>query len=936
MNWEVIAYGSGDMLRMIFTAIASIFGNADYKAAMQTAGMLGFVTVLFKAAFDRNVFNNFRWLIGTIVLVMVALVPKTTVIVNDRITPANSAVVNNVPIGLAATASFFSFTGDWLARSFETVFSMPSEVKYTTNGLLFPHKLYEATRKMSFPDDRTNNNFSEFFSSCVVVDGIGHNRFTWREVMESTDLKDFFGTRVAVNAARFKYTDGAGSESILPCRSGFKNTLGPDMDNLYTNVIRYGVQGDLISRFGGVDNAAARMTANMQNTISFLTGVSASPQKYVIQQAIANATALGTFKMAEQTNATETSQYLISGAELHRLTTYQALGDISSEKLPLLRIIFEAIIYAIFPIVVLMAIVIPGKVPMAYITALVWINLWAPMYAILHFIMSYYSQVTMTELAALYGNGFSVLANSEMVKFNSDVVATTGYLATALPMLAWMLVSKSGAMAASLAGRVMQGYDQSVEKGANEVVSGEGQRLGTKWEQTGSGGIQNSSIMDSGSRQTNTADGNSLLSQTTSSLLVSPEVSETAVRSKQQTVESATKTQEQERAQLAESNSALLSNSGAVMQQLSKEQGVNKNFKEAETAQQQRSHAAMEQAMDNYQKMTGVTLTDQAKLAVYAGAEGPGVDVSLFGFKLVETSAGIRFDGSKSETGSDDYKMAQGFTSSKQYSDVISSIGAATREMATSFGLKENNGSVDQLNASLSEQQNAQREHSMAVSQERIARESLNATEELRVALSVDGGQTLVNALLASNDNNIGRVDALLRDAARGSEEAMKNIEFVLIDADQQYGLSNDPNFKEVQRALLGEGNAGVNSTYESGGAEVNSQGAEWRSEVDGKAQVTKRQVESATDVGMASQQQAMNDPGSVITQNGTVDRLQGLKTDVVQKGGGTVDRVEDANYWHSIMLPFAATVFEHDKRNEDEDVLRDHAQERARKRNGE
>ena len=52
MNWEVIAYGSGDMLRMIFTAIASIFGNSDYKAAMQTAGMLGFVTVLFKAAFD--------------------------------------------------------------------------------------------------------------------------------------------------------------------------------------------------------------------------------------------------------------------------------------------------------------------------------------------------------------------------------------------------------------------------------------------------------------------------------------------------------------------------------------------------------------------------------------------------------------------------------------------------------------------------------------------------------------------------------------------------------------------------------------------------------------------------------------------------------------------------------------------------------------------
>src|SRR5690554_5259206 len=554
MNWEVIAYGSGDMLRMIFTAIASIFGNADYKAAMQTAGMLGFVTVLFKAAFDRNVFNNFRWFIGTIVLIMVVLVPKTTVIVNDRITPANSAVVNNVPIGLAATASFFSFTGDWLARSFETVFSMPNEVKYTTTGLLFPHKLYEATRKLSFPDDRTTNNFTEFFASCVVVDGIGHNRFTWREVMESANLMNFFDTRVAANAASFKYTASSGAESILPCRSGFTNTLKPDMLALYTNVIKYGVQGDLISRFDSAADAATRMQTDMQNAMNFMTGVSISPQQFVTQQAIINAMATGTHKLSQQTNASEFNQYIVSGAELHRLTTYQALGDIASEKLPLLRTIFEAIIYAIFPIIVLMAIVLPAKVPLAYITALVWVNLWAPMYAILHFIMSYYSQASMTELAALYGNGFSVFPNAEMAKFNSDVVATTGYLATALPMLAWMLVSKSGAMAASFAGRVMQGYDQSVEKGANEAVDGQGQRMGTKWEQTGSGGIQNSNLMDSGSRQTSTVDGNTILSQTSSQLMVTPQITEQTVQAKQQALDTATEMRESTAARLGESN----------------------------------------------------------------------------------------------------------------------------------------------------------------------------------------------------------------------------------------------------------------------------------------------------------------------------------------------------------------------------------------------
>src|SRR5690606_701997 len=168
------------------------------------------------------------------------------------------------------------------------------------------------------------------------------------------------------------------------------------------------------------------------------------------------------------------------------------------------------------------------------------------------------------------------------------------------------------------------GYDQSVEKGANEAVDGQGQRMGTKWEQTGSGNIQNSNLMDSGSRQTTTADGNTLLAQTTSQLMVNPQITEQAVQSKQQAVDNAVSVQQTERAQLAESNTAVLSNAGSVMQQLSREQGANNNFKQSETAQQQQNYTAMEQAIEDYQKSTGVTLTDQARATIYAQAEASG------------------------------------------------------------------------------------------------------------------------------------------------------------------------------------------------------------------------------------------------------------------------------------------------------------------------
>jgi len=592
-----------------------------------------------------------------------------------------------------------------------------------------------------------------------------------------------------------------------------------------------------------------------------------------------------------------------------------------------------------------MAIVIPAKVPMAYITALVWINLWAPMYAILHFIMSYYSQSTMTEIAALYGNGFSVLANAEMAKFNSDVVATTGYLATALPMLAWMLVSKSGAMAASFAGRVMQGYDQSVEKGANEAVDGQGQRMGTKWEQTGSGGIQNSNLMDSGSRQTSTVDGNTILSQTSSQLMVTPQITEQTVQAKQQALDTATEMRESTAARLGESNTSVLSNSGSVLQQLSQQQGANNNFKQSETAQQQQNFTALKGAVDEWAKTNGVEMSDQAKAAMYGAIEGKitaevGTPLKgIFGSGAstsITTRAGGNIEGSTSETERDAYNMAEKFMNSEQFSSVTASIGAGVREMAAQFGVSENNSAVDQLSTSLSRQQAAQSEYSQAASQVQSARESLSATEALSSVLSGDGSQTLVQALLKSNNGDVGRVDSLLREAAGGSSEAMQSIKFALVDADERFGMGADPQFEQVQQALLNDGRNSVASTFSSGTSGVNSQGEQWRSGVDGQATVTQEQVQSATTAALEVQQAAMNDPSSVITQNGNTERLQRLEGQVDGKGESTQEKVEAVAYINEASpTPFAAMWFNEGQRDQMEGDLKENIQERTRRRSG-
>ena len=372
-----------------------------------------------------------------------------------------------------------------------------------------------------------------------------------------------------------------------------------------------------------------------------------------------------------------------------------------------------------------MAIVIPNKVPIAYITALVWINLWAPMYAILHFVMSYYSQNVLPEYSVLYGNGFSVLSHNAMSKVNADIVATTGYIATSLPMLAWMLVSRSGAMAASFAGRIMQGYDNSVDKGANEAVSGQGQRMGTKWEQTGSGGIQNTTLMDSGSLSTAHADGRYTMQQATSNLVVDAKTTESSVQAKQQAVDNAVSVQQTERAQLAESNTAVLANSGSVLKQLSQEQGTNESFKQSETVQQQENFTALKSAIDDWSKSNGIEMSDQLSASITGSVQGMisaqvGTPLQkIFGSGAstsITTSLGGKIEGNTSSNEKDAYKMAEKFTESEAFSNIVSTIGAGVREMATTYGIKGNEASVDQLNTSLTQQETAQNEYSEAVS----------------------------------------------------------------------------------------------------------------------------------------------------------------------------------------------------------------------------
>lgn len=793
MNWEVIAYGSGDFLRMVFTAVAAIFGNANYIAAVQTAFFLGFLTLFIKGAINQDVMSGVKWFIMALVLNLALLVPKTTVVITDRVLPSASAVVNNVPIGLAATAGFFSYTGDWFSRAFETVFTVPNAVRYTQNGLLFGHKVLEASRTMVIPDERTYLNFTEFFSSCVVVDGVGHNRFSWEDVLEANDLLAFFGTNVAQHAARFKYVTTTGVQRILPCRSGFVGSLQPDLQAITDNIMHTGIRG-FIANNSTVTAALNKYKNDLPPAILYLTGMTITPEALVLQSSLSNTMGNAILKMARSVDdATFATQYARQWAENERRTTYQTMGRVAEEKLPLLRALIEAFLYAIFPIITLTALILPTTVPFTYVTTLLWINLWPPLYAILNFFISYYTKGVLTELSSIYGSGFNAMANTQLTEYVSDMVATSGYLVSSLPIIAWMLVSRSGALAAMAVSRIMQGYDTSVGHAAEQITRGEGEMGGVQWRKTNEHGsfgpavagvspdnnLQTSALSPKGDFVTWIAEGQPYFKQIQSDAVVGFNLGKEMTSQTSQELTKAASQVEQSREAWVESTTHLGEEVASLADKTGEQTVVGENISESHGSIHDQFTKTVDHAVEQFSHHNSLDLSESDKAGISAAAQ------AKLGFTL-GIGAGIHTDGAgsgslnvgseESQTRSDIQDYTDKFLQSEEFGRAVRT--SANYALAYSKNITDSEGKefVSAVRNALHEQEGHQKEYAKSTMELEDARERHQQAVAFKENITVNGIDAIKNHAIHNERMSPDRFLQLLHDVSDGNYAATQRL----------------------------------------------------------------------------------------------------------------------------------------------------------------
>ncbi len=471
MAWDVYTYGGGEYLRVVFNGVAAIMGHTEYATLVRIFLIAALLWIIARIAFVSQRPLDITGLLGVFALLFVAFVPKVDVIIRDRIDPSMGSVVSNVPLGVGVTASFASSAGDWMTRAFEAVLSMPGDLQYQRNGMLFGARLVEASTRFEITDKRLTENLASFWRQCVMYD-IALGLYSWNDITWAGDLWGFIKSRTS-KARLFPYRDSSGTTTMVVCRTGANTVLDADLTAAVDEAERY--YGKRFWEKDPVSAAQAKFAALLPVSYQYLTGLALSSAQIMRQNLVANSLKRGITAFASASGATAAAvDYAIARAEAERRTTYQAMGEMALRVLPLLRNIFEAMIYGVFPIVLLIAIVAPRMAMTSYLKSLFWIQLWAPLYAILHFGLMFYGQSRGT--AGVVGpagtSALTLATATELGGVLQDMGYIAGYMAMTIPLLSYMLVQTGGALMGSLASSVMLGIQSITSRAADEAVTG--------------------------------------------------------------------------------------------------------------------------------------------------------------------------------------------------------------------------------------------------------------------------------------------------------------------------------------------------------------------------------------------------------------------------------------------------------------------------------
>lgn len=788
--WDVITHGGGEGLFYTFNAVAAFFnGKVPGNHVGSLAATLGAISAIFASAIvifnmvvKQDLKLSFNWLFSSFIIMNALMLPKVNILIIDRVTGFQSPVAN-VPFMLGAFAGATSQLGDAMAKKMDDIFTGPIDanqgisgkevMSYRTHGVAMASQLVTKASRFTITNADMAANMREFVQQCVMID-IAKGKYTINSILESSDVWALLKEN-ASPARGFPYRhieNRTIDTKILTCQEG-----ADKLDIAWTKEIEKSKKIYGQRFFPHSKNPGNALVSNMSISYEYLTNISSEASDILRQNMMINALEDGLLSANQINNASAAvTGYATTRAQEQQKTAYALQGNMASLSLSVLKIVVEVMFYAIFIIVVIIA-MMPGGVAVLkkYVIALFWIQSWAPLYSVLNMLVNIYGRSkSMAAIAGTSAYGISAATMPGLVEGNEWVAAVAGYTMMSVPFLSYGLIHYGAGAFSQLSTHFGSVTQSAASHVAEEATTGNYSMGNTNFDNHSRHNIsgfkqdQNLSVatgrssvqMGDGSWISSTMDGNTIFDRSAAisriggnvnfAGSISQSLSESAENSHRQGVQEMTSAQESISAglQLAESfnktrsNGVTSDNSHTIGDSYSESKAWAKYLaKEHQFAQDNNISDAEARAV-----LTRVAIT---------GRVSGGIGADMFGINIgasagLEGSAGI--DTSGTHTKSELEAKALKFNESENLNELRQNIRTEAENASFRNSSTENRAYSDALSASFSKAENHTKHASASFSEEQQYRQSAQKVSSNSAGYNIDASQQYMDFLINKTD----------------------------------------------------------------------------------------------------------------------------------------------------------------------------------------
>ena len=451
--FQIDTYGNGEFIGEVLNSVAVLAGSG-LLGLIRLGLVAGILLAVMSSLFGGRTAPGHHFALSLLIY-MTLFGVKVDMAVYDRVT-SYTRVVSSVPAGVGVFAWATAGVGSGLTRIMEGAFSLPDALRYSKNGLLRGAELIKRSTAFAVAEPHLANTLDSFVRECGLK-SVTSGLVGPEDLEKSADLFSSMGmanyrfvelhTNVALPAGAYASPPSAGD-----CSAAARPVLA------YCGEAHAGIRAcldayyprwaaELAEESGFVNRetdavSTSDFTKALRESYRELAGISESAKDIIIQNALINSYSRSVRSLAVA-GGSEASLLSLSIAEARarQKNSFLVLGEMARHTLPYIRGLLQGMLYGIFPAVIFLAMTpLAARIIPAYLIAMLWTELWNPIYAIVNL----FSSLKLERALEPYTDGaLTVISRGSVVHESDMAMAVAGLAATIVPMIAYYVVSAS-------------------------------------------------------------------------------------------------------------------------------------------------------------------------------------------------------------------------------------------------------------------------------------------------------------------------------------------------------------------------------------------------------------------------------------------------------------------------------------------------------------